>query len=125
MLNFLNIYTTSQILSSKKTCYKNPEKPSCVDHIQKNCQRIFQNTCVFEIRLSNFHKLTITVMKLYFPKQKPKIKCYRHYIKFRIEIFRVELDNELLYNKEYQHILNIFLKILNELWIYSTNRNNM
>ena len=34
-------------------------------------------------------------MKLHFPKQKPKIK-YKDYKKFRNEVFRAELDNELL-----------------------------
>ena len=34
-------------------------------------------------------------MKLHFPKQKPKIICYRDYKKFRSEIFKAECDNEL------------------------------
>lgn len=35
----------------------------------------------------------LTVMKLHFPKQAPKIS-YRDHKKFRSEIFRAELDNE-------------------------------
>ena len=55
----------------------------------------FQSTCVFETGLSDFHKTTIAVMKLHFPKQKPKINC-KDYKKFRNDVFRAELDNELL-----------------------------
>ena len=70
--------------------------PPCIDLILTNSLRIFQNTCVFETGLSDFHKMTVTVMKLHFPKQKPKIICYRDCKRFRNQIFRSELDNGLL-----------------------------
>ena len=28
------------------TCYKNPDKPTCIDLILTNCPRSFQNSCV-------------------------------------------------------------------------------
>ena len=59
--------------------------------------------------LSDFHKLTTTVLKQYFPKPKPKIVNYRDYRNFRNDEFRAELDNI-----EYQHFLNIFIEILNK-----------
>ena len=40
---------------NKPTCYKNPEKPSCVDLILTNCTRSFQNSCVIETELSDFN----------------------------------------------------------------------
>ena len=49
----------------------------------------FSNTNVFETGLSDFHKLTITVLKQYFPKLKPKAVNYRHYRKFRNEEFNL------------------------------------
>ena len=62
------------------------------------------------------HKLTTTVQKQYFPELKPKVVNYRDYRKLRNDEFRAELDNEILKrdisNMEYQHFLNIFIKVL-------------
>ena len=73
---------------------------------------------MFETGLSDFHKLTTTVLKQYFPKAKPKIVNYRDYRNFRNNEFRAELDNGILKldinNIEYQHFLNIFIEILNK-----------
>ena len=46
--------------------------------------------------LSNFHILTTTVLKQYFPKLKPKVVNYRDYQKFCNDEFRAQLDNEIL-----------------------------
>ena len=73
---------------------------------------------MFETGLSDFHKLTTTILKQYLPKPKPKIVNYRDYKNFRNDEFRAELDNEILKhhisNIEYQHFLNIFIEILNK-----------
>ena len=78
----------------------------------------FPKSSVFEAGLSDFHKLTITVLKQYFPKLKPKVVNYRDYQNFQNNEFRAELDNEMskhdLGNMEYQHFLNIFIDILNK-----------
>ena len=60
-------------LVKQKTCFKNPDNPSCIGLILINSPRSFQDSCVFETGLSDFHKLTTTVLKQYFPKPKPKI----------------------------------------------------
>ena len=73
---------------------------------------------MFETGLSDFHKLTTTVLKQDFPKPKPKIVNYRDYRNFRNDEFRAELDNEVLKHDiniiEYQHFLNILIEILNK-----------
>ena len=69
MLYFLNIYNLNN-LAKQKTCYKKPENPSCIDLILANSRRSFQNTTVFETGLSDFHKMTVSVLKSHFPKQK-------------------------------------------------------
>ena len=73
---------------------------------------------MFETGLSDFHNLTTTVLKQYFPKPKPKRVSDRDYRNFRNDEFRAELDNEILKhdinNIEYQHFLNIFVEILNK-----------
>ena len=93
MLDFPNIYNLKN-LAKQKSCYKNPENLSCIDLILRNCCRSFQNTHVFEKRLSDFHKMTVSVLKSHFPKQ--KITSYRSYKRFSNNSFRTELDNELL-----------------------------
>ena len=37
------------------TCYKNPDKPACIDYILINCPRCFQYSSLFETGLSYFH----------------------------------------------------------------------
>ena len=73
---------------------------------------------MFETGLSGFHKLTITVLKQYFPKLKPKVVNHRDYQSFQNNEFRAELDNEMLKhdlgNMDDQHFLNIFIEILNK-----------
>ena len=44
------------------TCYKNLEKPSCIDLILTNCHNRFK-IIVIETGLSDFHKKVTTVMK--------------------------------------------------------------
>ena len=116
MADFMNVYNLKTLIK-QKTCYKNPENPSCIDLILTNSPRSFQNSGVFETGLSDFHKLTTTVLRRYFPKLKPKVIIYRDYQNFRNDEFRAELDNELLKhdlnNIEYQHFLNIFTETLN------------
>ena len=113
----MNSYSLRNLVK-QKTCFKNPENPACIDLILTNFPRSFQNSNVFETGLSDFHKLTTTVLKQYFPKLKPKVVNYRDYRKFRNEEFRAQLDNEILKhdinNMEYQPFLNIFLEVLNK-----------
>ena len=53
---------------NKLTCFKNPDKPSCVDLILTSCPRSFQNSCVIETDLSDFDKLVVTVMNTTYKK---------------------------------------------------------
>ena len=69
---FSNYNLTSMI--NKPTCYKNPGKPTFTDLILTNCPRSFQNSCVIEIGLSDFHKMIVTVMKTSYRKIEPRVK---------------------------------------------------
>ena len=53
---FLNMYSLKNLVS-QKTCFKNPEKPSCTDLILTNCSRSFQSNGVFQTGLSDFTNL--------------------------------------------------------------------
>ena len=77
------------------TCYKNPEKPSCIDLILTNNPNSFQNPGVIETGLSDFYKMTVAVMKTTFEKLKPNIIHYRNYRKFSNDKFRENLISRL------------------------------
>ena len=86
----MSVYSLRNLVK-QKTCFKNFENSSCVDLILTSSPRSFQNSNAFETRLSDFHKLTTTVLK--HPKIKPKVVNYRDYRKFRNDEFRAQLDN--------------------------------
>ena len=71
-----------------------------------------------ETGLSDFHKLVVTVLKLYFSKQEHNIQTFRDYRRFQNDLFRPELDYELskldVCNLEFEHFLNIFVEVLNK-----------
>ena len=116
-LNFVNTYHLKNIVK-RKTCFKNTNRPSCIDLILTNSYRSFQDTCTVETGLSDFHKLVVTVLKLYFPKQKPNIQTFRDYKRFQNSLFRSELDYELskldVCNLEFEHFSKIFIEVLNK-----------
>ena len=62
---FLNLYNLRNLVK-QNTCFKNPDKSTCIDLILKNCPRSFQNTDTFKIGL------TFNVLKQHLPKQ----SCY-------------------------------------------------
>ena len=75
---------------------QNPTNPSCVDLILTNRPRSFQNSCTFETGLSDFLKMTLTVLKSSFAKQKPRILNYRNYKFFNNTLFRDQVLNKLI-----------------------------
>ena len=65
-----------------------------------NRQRNFQNFCVMKTGLSDFHQMTVTVLRSYFLKAEPKIIMYRNYKKISNNEFRsiINTKNENLWN---------------------------
>ena len=80
-------FNTLTSLIKEPTCYKNQQNPSCIDLILTNSPYRFQNSYVVETGLSDFHKMTVAVMKTTSEKLKPKIKNYRDYKNFRNDTF--------------------------------------
>ena len=62
MRDFCHVYNCQKIIKGK-TCFKNPHNPSCVDLFLTNRPESFQNSTVIETGLSDFHKMSVTVMK--------------------------------------------------------------
>ena len=48
-----------------------------------------------ETGISDFHKLVVTVLKMFFKMQKPKFIQCRNYKTFNEQLFKIELDKEL------------------------------
>ena len=76
---------------------------SCIDLIVTNKPRNFQNSCVIKTSLSDFHKVTVTALRMQFHKLKPRVSFYRDHTKFSNETFinslKVELDTDFFYKE--------------------------
>ena len=94
MNDFCNVYNLSNLVK-EPTCFKNPDNPSCIDLFLTNSQKCFQSTMVMETGISDFHKMVITVLKIFYKKRKPKIIHYTNYKTFNASLFKEELNNEL------------------------------
>ena len=116
LCEFCCVYGLKNLVKSP-TCFKNIDHPSCIDLILTNKSGSFQNTLVIETGLSDFDQLTVTVMKMNFQKQVPKILYYRNMKHFDNEIFRNDFYQELskydALNIECIHFEEIFLKTFN------------
>ena len=49
-----------------------------------------------ETGLSDFHKMTLTVMKVFYKKQKTNIVAYRNYEHFSNEAFMLDVKNSII-----------------------------
>ena len=78
------------------TCFKNPNNPSCIDLFITNSYRSFQKTTTVSTGLSDFHKMTVTVLKTTFSKSDPKTIIYRDYSSYS----EIEFGNDLKRNLE-------------------------
>ena len=58
-------------LIKEPTCFKNPNNPSSVDLMLTNVKNNVCDSTAIETGLSDFHKMTITVLKRYMKKQTP------------------------------------------------------
>ena len=75
MKSFCESYNLTSLIK-QPTCFKNPEKPSCIDLILTSRPKSFQTTCVIETGLSDFHRMTVSVLKMRFQKLLPRIISY-------------------------------------------------
>ena len=117
-LNAFSNVDNLKSLNKEPTIFKNPNNPSCIYLLLANRSEYFQNTSTIETRISDFHKLVVTVLKMFYKRQKPKILLYRNYKTFNEQLFRIELDKELakidLNNAELAEFHDEFLSVLNK-----------
>ena len=94
--DFCEIYNLKYLIKDK-TCFKNPTKPTYIDLIITNRPKCSQYFVVIETGLSDFHKMSATVMKMYYTKQKPSIVRYHKFKNFCNDSFIKDI--ELLLSK--------------------------
>ena len=70
MKSFCESYNLTNLIK-QPTCFKNLEKTSSIDLILTNRPKSFQTTCVIETGLSDFYRMTASVIKMHFRKLPP------------------------------------------------------
>ena len=72
---FLDDFSAKNLVK-EKTCFKSLENLSCIDLFITNSYQSFQNTVTISTGLSDFHCMVVSVLKITFPKAKPKVVPY-------------------------------------------------
>ena len=103
-------------INRNPTCYKNPNNPSCIDHILTNSPKSFFKTETVFTGLSDFHKLVLSVFKLHFSKAKAKEILYKNFRDFKENNFNWDLQNRLSAQSvdEYAPFEKFFIDVLNK-----------
>ena len=94
MVDFCEIYGLKNLVK-EPTCFKNVENPSLIDLILTNKSKSFQSTLNVESGLSDFHKMTVTVMKCEYKKQPSKVIFYMDFKNYSNDKFRYDLEDTL------------------------------
>ena len=55
-------------LIKQHTCYKNSEKPTCIDLMLTNVPCSFYRTCMLDTGFSDFHLMTLAFLRKYYKK---------------------------------------------------------
>ena len=110
MEEFCSLYDFKSLIKDS-TCFKNPKKHTTIDHILTNHPRCFQHSGLYQTGLSDFYRLTFTVLKVYYSKQNPKIIQYRYYKNFTNERFMRDLLRELSFQNVQPHEFDKFKSI--------------
>ena len=96
MKSFCNKFSLKSLIR-QPICYKNLEKPTCKGLVLTNMPRscVYIHYMCHKTGLSDFHLITLSVMRKSFKKIKPRIINYRSYYNFSNEYYRKYLLNEL------------------------------
>ena len=90
---FSEIYCCKNLVKDN-TCFKNLLKFSCIYLIITNRPQIFQSFVTVEKELSDFYKLAVMVMRVFYKKQKTNIMPCRNYKHFSNEAFIIQMTSE-------------------------------
>ena len=81
LYNFSTNYNCNN-LDTDKTCFKNPENPTCINLSITNSVMCFQNTTTVATGLFDLYKIIVTACETSFKKSKPKEIIDWNYMKF-------------------------------------------
>ena len=95
MRDFLHVCNCQNIFK-EKTCFKNPHSPSYIDLVITNRPKSFQNSTVIDTCLSNFYKISLTFLNIFYKKQHPNIATYRNYHNFDNKLFMNDVEKSIL-----------------------------
>ena len=105
------VQNEEKTIMKNQTCFKIPNKPTCIDLFVTNSIHSFQNTMTISTGLSDFHKMIVTVLKSSFIKLKVREMYYRDYKNFTTnslgEVLTLSLD---CINKEFHSFEDTFIK---------------
>ena len=104
--NFCDLYKLKNLVG-EPTCFKNPDNSSCIDLLLTNCSRSFQDTLVIETALSDFHKMNLAVLKMYFTKQKHDPSSTGTIKNLNRELMKHDVNN-IDYEIVHETVLSIF-----------------
>ena len=112
------MHTIFQILSKNQLCFKNPDNPSCTDFVFNKPSKMFSRHYDYGNRDLRFQQNGNYSFEIILQEKKTKIIHYRNYKTFNANLFKEELNNELLRivinNAELVEFTNTALSILNK-----------
>ena len=113
MIDFCQLNDLSNLIG-KPTCYKNFDKPTCIDLILTNKLNCCQQGNVFETVLSDFHMLTVTEFKMGFQKLKPQAITYSNYKNFNNDRFQADIKTCGFETKDITSFRETILSVFNK-----------
>ena len=75
-------------LITEPTCFKNAQNPTCIALIMTHSPKSFPNPLCVETSISEYHRLTVTVLKGRYRKLVPIKVKYRNYKKIDLRVFQ-------------------------------------
>ena len=120
MKSFCESYNLANLVK-QPNCFKNPEKLSCIDLILTNRSQSFQTTSAIETGLSDFHRMTVSVLKMQFRNLPPRIFSFRDFSNYHNANFinslaeiRFEGENTESFVKDLDCFYNVCTEVLNQ-----------
>ena len=114
--NLLNSFDLESIIKIP-TCYKSLSSPTSIDLILTNKKNFFMKSTAFETGMSDFHKLTTTILRKTISKGNAKKIFYRDYKAFDHSTFETRLQSKLKLETiiDYSQFQSIFLETLDNI----------
>ena len=99
------------------TCYKSLSSPTSIDLILTNEKNFYMKSTTFETGMSDFHKLTATILRKTISKGNAKKIFYRDYKAFDHITFETRLQSKLKSETiiDYSQFQSIFLETLDNI----------